>query len=123
MTPAAKSVLVFGLYLVVVGLGLVAAPNPFLAPLGFPHVTDESWPRIVGVLTLCLATYYCLAARAEMTAFFRWTVYVRVGVFLVLGAFVVLGLAPKPVALLGAIDLGAALWTASALRRAGSGFR
>lgn len=115
MNTSAKSVFVFGLYLVVVGLGLLIAPNATLGPLGFaPSV--EVWPRIVGMLTLCLAAYYIAAARAGLTLFFRWTVAVRSGVFVVCGALVLLGIAPAPVALLGTVDLAAALWTAFALR-------
>lgn len=116
MNPAAKSVFAFGLYLVVVGLGLLAAPNAFLAPLGFAPVADHSWLRVLGVLTFCLAAYYLLAARAGLTVFFRWTVFVRGGVFVVFGALVLLKLAPAPLALLGTVDLAAALWTARALR-------
>ncbi len=116
MSPAAKSVFVFGLYLVVVGLGLLVAPNPFLMPLGFPPAADESWLRVLGVLALCLAAYYCAAARANFPPFYRWTVFVRAGVFIVFGGLVLLKLAPAPLALLGAVDLAAALWTALALR-------
>lgn len=117
MNSVAKSVFVFGHYLVVVGLGLLVAPNAFLNPLGFAPVADPSWLRVLGVLTLVIATYYLLAARAGLTVFFRWTVAVRGGVFVVFGALVLLKLAPPPLALLGAVDLAAALWTWSALRR------
>lgn len=117
MGPAAKSVFAFGLYLVVVGAGLVIAPNPFLAPLGFPAASDVSWLRVLGVLVLCLASYYCAAARAGLIPFIRWTVAVRCGVFVIFGVFVVLGLAPKPLAVLGTIDLAAALWTAATLKQ------
>ena len=116
MTRAGQSVFVFGLYLVGVGLGLIAAPNPLLAPLGFPPVADPTWVRILGVLTLCLAFYYCAAGRAGLTAFFRWTVYVRAGVFVIFATFTLAGLAPAPLAVLGTVDLAAALWTAWALR-------
>ena len=115
MNAAAKSVFTFGLYLVVIGLGLLVAPNVTLGPLGFAPST-EVWPRIVGMLTLCLATYYVAAARAGLIVFFRWTVAVRIGVFVVCGALVLLKIAPAPVALLGSFDLIAALWTAFALR-------
>jgi hypothetical protein len=116
MHPAAQSVFVFGLYLALVGLGLVVAPNTALAPLGFPPA-DETWLRIVGVLVLALASYYVLAARTGLTVFFRWTVFIRAAVFVAFTTLVVLGLAPRPLVLLGAVDLGAALWTAFALRR------
>ncbi len=116
MNSAAKSVFVFGLYLVAVGLGLLVAPNAFLAPLGFPSVADPSWLRVLGVLTLVIAAYYLLTARAGLTVFFRWTVFVRSGVFVVFCVLVLLKLAPAPLALLGAVDLVAALWTWFALR-------
>lgn len=44
---SARTVLVFGLYLVLVGLGLLAAPDALLAPLGFPPAHDF-WPRVTG---------------------------------------------------------------------------
>lgn len=116
MNSAAKSVFVFGLYLVVVGLGLLLAPNAFLAPLGFPPAADPSWLRVLGVLTLCLAAYYVVAARANLVPLIRATVFVRGGVFVVFGALVLLKLAPAPLALLGTVDLLAALWTWFALR-------
>lgn len=117
MNSPAKSVFVFGLYLVVIGLGLLIAPNLTLSPLGFPPST-EVWPRIVGLLTLCLASYYLAASRAGLMPFVRWTVVVRSGVFVVCIALVLLRIAPAPVAVLGAVDLAAALWTALALRSA-----
>lgn len=117
MNAPAKSVFVFGLYLVLVGLGLLVAPNATLGPLGFAPST-EVWPRIVGMLTLCLASYYLAAARAGLTPFFQWTVAVRGGVFVVCSALVLLKIAPAPVAVLGTVDLIAAIWTALALRSA-----
>lgn len=115
MNHSARSVLVFGLYLLPVGLGLVAAPNIVLAPLGFP-ASAEIWPRVVGVLTLALAYYYVQAARGGVTAFFRWSVQVRTAVFVIFGALALLRLAPLPLALLGVVDLMGAAWTALALR-------
>ncbi|MSU46575.1 MAG: hypothetical protein EXS42_05500 [Lacunisphaera sp.] len=62
MSRAARTVLVFGVYLIVVGVGLVVIPNTVLGPLGFP-ASHEIWPRVVGVLALCLSYYYIAAAR------------------------------------------------------------
>ena len=118
MSRAAKSVFTFGIYLIAVGVGLVAMPNAALGPLGFPPST-EVWPRVVGVLALVLAYYYTQAARRELTAFFRWTVHARAMVFVVFAALVLLKLAPAPLVVLGAVDLLAAGWTALALRPTG----
>ena len=115
MSRPARSVFIFGLYLVAVGLALIVFPNPLFALLRLP-ASHEIWPRVVGVLALVLAYYYLQAARHEVVAFFRWTVSARILVFIVFTAFVLLGLAPLPLALLGAGDLAAALWTAWTLR-------
>lgn len=115
MSRAARSVLAFAVYLVAMGLGLIVLPNPLFALLRLP-ASHEIWPRVVGVLALVLAHYYVQAVRHEVVAFFRWSVSARIMVFVVFSVFVLLGLAPLPLALLGAVDLAAALWTAWALR-------
>lgn len=114
MSPAAKSVFIFGAYLIGTGVGLVSMPNGLLGLLGFP-ASSEVWPRVAGVLVLVLAFYYIQAARHELVAFFRWTVQARAMVFIAFAALVLLHLAPAPLALLGAIDLAAAIWTSLAL--------
>jgi len=120
MNRASRSVFVFGLYLTGMGLGLVAVPNTLFGVLRLPAST-EIWPRVLGVVTLVLAYYYIQAARSELTGFFRWTVTARMMVFVVFTAFVLLGLAPATLALLGAVDLAAAIWTAVALRSPAKG--
>ena len=90
MSRAARSVHVFGFYMAALGVALVAAPNPLLALSRLPP-TSEVWVRVVGVLVLCLAAFYLLAARHELTEFFRWTVFVRASVLVFFAAFVALG--------------------------------
>ena len=116
MNTSSKTVMVFGVYLVGMGLGLVLAPNLVLGMLGF-QPTVEVWPRVVGVLALVLAFYYVQAARAGVRPFVQWTVPVRIGVFVAFTAFTLTGLAGPVMILLGAVDLLGALWTAWALRR------
>jgi len=116
MSKAAKSILVFAVYLVGMGAGLVAAPNLVLGPLGFPPVTDV-WSRVAGGLALVLAFYYAQAARAELRPFMRWTVYTRVAVFVFFTGLVIAGQAGPTLIALGAVDLAAAGWTAWALRQ------
>ncbi len=116
MSPAARSVFVFALYLVPVGAGLLATPNTVLTLLGFP-ASSEIWPRVVGVLALALAYYYAQAARGNVTAFFRWSIHARSAVCVAFVALVLLRVAPAPLALMGLVDLFAAGWTARALRR------
>lgn len=117
MSKAAISVLVFGVYVVVLGLGFIVAPNMPLELFGFP-ATTEPWIRVLGMVLLILAYYYIQAARNEMTGFFRFTVHGRASVILFFIAFVVLDLAQPMLIMFGVADLIGAVWTAWALRSA-----
>jgi hypothetical protein len=118
MSKSAKSVLIFGWYLVALGGALVAIPNVMLGMFGLPTTTDV-WIRVVGVLVLCLAFYYIQSARHGLIPMLRWTVYARSSVFICFAAFVLLGFASAPLVMFGAVDLAAALWTDWALRAEG----
>jgi hypothetical protein len=115
MSNSARSVFVFGLYLLVLGTVLLVAPNFLLGMFSLPSTTDV-WVHVVGMLILFLGFYYTQAARKEMTDFFRWTVYVRPTVIVFFATFVLLGLASPPLILFGVVDLLGAIWTALALR-------
>ena len=115
MNKSSTSVLVFGIYLIGMGAGLVFMPNVLLGMLGMPP-TDEIWSRVVGVLALLLAFYYIQAARTGTKAFMQWTVYGRIFVFVAFVAFVLAGMVGPVMILLGGVDLLGALWAGSALR-------
>jgi hypothetical protein len=115
MSKAAKSMTVFGGYLLLLGLVLVLSPNTLLRVFRFAP-TGEVWIRVVGMLVLVLAYYYWNAAGAGLTSFFRWSVAARSSVLLFFIAFVAAGLAPPTLILFGVIDIAGAAWTALALR-------
>lgn len=115
MSKSARSVFVFGLYLVVLGIVLLVAPNILLGLFFLPLTTDV-WIRVAGMLLIFLGFYYTQAARNEMTEFFRWTIYVRSTVIVFFAAFVLLGFARPPLLLFGGVDLLGAIWTGLALR-------
>jgi hypothetical protein len=115
VSKAAISVFVFGIYLVLIGIGFLLAPNLVLGLFGFP-ATTEPWIRIVAMFMLILAYFYIQAARKEMTGFFRLTVHHRVSVIVFFVAFVAFGLAQPMLIGFGVLDLLAAIWTALALR-------
>jgi len=119
MSKAAKSVLVYGLYLSILGSFLLAVPNLLLNMFGFPE-TREVWIRVVGVLLLCLAFYCIQSAYAGIMAFFRWTIYTRGFSFLSFVVFVAFKLVQPTLILFGTIDLVGAIWTAVALRASAS---
>ena len=113
-SAAARSVLVFGLYLLVVGALLMLVPDAVLKVLGLRQ-THEPWIRILGTVTCYLGIYYLVAARHEMTAFFRASIGVRLSLIVVLLALV-LWAGAKPVLLVfGGIEAAGALWTRAAL--------
>jgi len=116
MTAAARSILVFGAYLLALGMALLLSPDTLLRPFGFAP-TGDVWIRVVGMLSGILGFYYLQAARAGLAAFFRWTVPVRLSVLIIFAVFVALGMAPPALLLFGAVDAAGALWTWSALRR------
>jgi hypothetical protein len=120
MSRAAKSLFIFGVYLCVLGLLLLLAPNLLLRAFGAP-TTGEVWIRVNGMFVLCLSFFYVLAARNELTNFIRWTVWARVAVIFYFAAFVLLVSAPRALLLFGLIDLLTAVWTWLALKKDAAG--
>ena len=115
MSTAAKSALVFGIYLVALGVTLLIVPNVLLTLFAYP-TTSEVWIRVAGMVIAILGYYYIEAARNELTSFFKASVRARPAVIVVFIAFVALDLAKPIVILFGAIDLLGAIWTGLALR-------
>jgi hypothetical protein len=119
MSPAAKSLFVFAIYLCGLGLFLLFVPNLLLQLFG-AQPTKEVWIRINGMFVLCLSFFYVQAARNELTTFIRWTIPARIAVIIYFAAFVLLVSAPKALLLFGGIDLLAAMWTWAALKKDGA---
>lgn len=115
MSAPARSIYIFGLYVIFMGLVLLAVPDLALQALGLPTAGDL-WLRVMGMVVVVLGYYYVRAGRAELTPFFRWTVHTRPWPLVVFTVLVALGLA-RPVLILFAVgDLVGAIWTAWALR-------
>jgi hypothetical protein len=119
MTSAARSIYVFGIYLIATGGFLMGAPNTFLSIFGI-QPTTEPWIRIVGMLVIVIGILDLACARNEQTAFFRATVYTRTFAFITFVIFAVLGIAPSILILFGIIDELGALWTFTALKKSAS---
>jgi hypothetical protein len=115
MKKSSVSLLAFGIYLALLGIVLVIAPNFLLAVFGLPP-TQEVWIRVAGVLCLILSFYYIQAVRDNVVPFFRWSVYARATVIIFFAAFVLLGFVRPILILFGLIDLAGAIWTWLALR-------
>jgi len=116
MSKAARSSFVFGIYLVLLGLFLLIAPNTLITFFGLPAANDI-WIRVVGMLLVLLSYYYIQAARKNLTDFFRWSVVARAPVIVFFAVFVILDLVKPILLLFGGVDLLAAMWTYLALRK------
>jgi len=116
MSKAARSLFVFGIYLVALGLFLLIAPNVLITVFGLPE-THDVWIRVVGMLLVFLAYYDIQAARHELANFFAWSVIARATVIVFFAVFVLLKWLEPILLLFGAIDLAGALWTHLALRQ------
>lgn len=116
MTPAARSLQVFGIYLLVLAVGLVLAPNALLALFGMPP-TQEVWIRVLGILVGIVGAYDVIMAVRSLTPLYMPTVIARVFVFFAFIALALLGIAPPQLVIFGVVDLLGALWTWTALRR------
>lgn len=115
MSHAARSVFVFGLYLIGTAGILITVPNVLLGLLGMAPAT-EPWIRVLGVVVGALGAYYIVAARTELGPFFRATVWVRALVLLAFSGLAAIGWAPVTLIVFGVIDALGGFWTWTALR-------
>jgi len=116
MSNSEKSLLVFGVYLLVLGTTLILAPNQLLVVFDIPSTT-EVWIRVVGMLAILLGIYYIAAAKGRWSGFIALTVPLRMSVVVFFGGFILFFGAPKMLLLIAAVDFIAALWTWLALRQ------
>jgi hypothetical protein len=116
MSRSAKTVLIFGIYVMILGTLLLLVPNVLLRLFRQPE-TSEIWIRAAGMLLFLLGFYYIEASRSEMVKFFQLTVYGRISVLLFFLGFVFF-LSASPILLVfGAFDFCGAIWTQYALKK------
>ena len=115
MSAAAKSLVGWGIYLVVVGAAEVIFPDLLLRWFGLPE-TGSAYLRIAGILFLVLSYYMFRAANTELTPFFRWTVHARAPIVFVIIILAFMKLVPPIIVLFGLFDFIGAVATALALR-------
>jgi len=117
MSSAARSVYVFGIYLLVVGGMLLGAPNTLLTVIGLSPTT-EPWIHVAGIPVMAMGMLFVSGARAEDRWLFRTSVWVRVFAFIGFVMLAVFQIVPPVVAGFGVVDALGALWTRLALREA-----
>lgn len=118
LPASAISILAFGLYLGLIGLLLILAPNMLLGLVGEPP-TKEVWIRLAGMLVLFMGFFYARAGSYPLYPFFRWTLVTRCAAAVFVTGFVLAGLVGPVILLFWLVDLAGALWTGLALHREG----
>lgn len=116
MNKSTLSIVIFGVYMSILGLLFITIPNQVMTLFGLEPVTDI-WIRIVGLLLVILGFYYFMAIKEKAYNFYKWTVYGRFPIFFVFLGFVLLDLAPPILILFGAFDTGCAIWTGIMLKK------
>lgn len=110
MSQAAKSVLIFGFYMMGEGLILLLIPNILLTVVNISK-TEEFWIRLLGLSLAVLGYYYIKAARAEMREFFSWSVHIRFIQFGVVALLISLGIVHPVIIFFSAIEFASGIWT------------
>ena len=115
MSRAARSIQVFGIYLLIAGGLFIGAPDTLISLLRLP-ATNEPWVHVLGVPVMALGMYYMVSARAELVPFFRATIWVRAFVLISLVVLITMGVIPISFVGFGIVDTLGAAWTWTALR-------
>ena len=78
MSKAAKSLFVFSLYAIVMGLAFLAVPEILISILKLPPLSS-GWARAIGLLVLVIGVYENVSARSESLPMIKASVYARFG--------------------------------------------
>ena len=112
---AGRSLVGFGLYSLVMGGGLLLAPDRTLDLLLTPRTT-EHWVRLLGASAMLLGAYYIVAGRAQVAVLIRASLWGRLGLAGAFGGLVVAGLAPVLLLGIAGNELLGVLWTTLSMR-------
>lgn len=116
MSAAARSILVYSIYVFGLGATLTLIPNVPLPIFGLAEAT-EVWIRVAGMTVIFLSIFYFISARNEYRALFVASVPIRFAVVGFFAAFAAAGFTPWNLLLLTPGDVLFAIWTWMSLRR------
>ena len=116
MTAAARSILVYSIYVFGLGATLTLVPNIPLPIFGLPQAT-EVWIRVAGMTVIFLSIFYAIAARNEYRAIFVASVPIRFAVVGFFAAFAAAGFTSWNILLFTPLDVLFAIWTWYGLRQ------
>src|SRR4051812_44730088 len=76
MNKVSKSVFIFGLYSLTMGIVLLFFPNLVLPLVNLP-VTGEPWLNLLGFVLICSSYYYIRSALSDNKQFALYTIHTR----------------------------------------------
>ena len=114
-SKARLSIMVWGYYLVTMGLLLMVIPQQILSGMGFEPAT-ELWPRMTGLLSTVLGLYYLMIVYYRIQILYKWKIAGHlIGIITMIVLF---STNNAPAAIIPTVitELVAAIWTAISLK-------
>ncbi|WP_420576994.1 hypothetical protein [Ekhidna sp.] len=116
MQKPAKTVWLFGIYLLIEGLFLMLAPSSLLSSIGIPD-PESVWRIVIGFVVAVLGYYYIRNAKENLVPFFGFTVQVRIIQFVFFIWLYVFERGTLALVVFSFIEFVAGMWTWNSLKR------
>ncbi len=116
MNRANKSILIFGIYSLVMGIVLLFIPHYILPIFNLP-VSGEPWLNLLGFVLMCSSYYYIRSAFSDNTQFAVYTTHTRFAAPLAVAYLILSGKSDWYFLSFGIIDGLGGLWTLYELKR------
>lgn len=114
-SKARLSIMVWGYYLVTMGLLLIVIPQQILSGMGF-EPTSELWPRMTGLLSTVLGLYYLMIVYYRIHILYKWKIAGHlIGITTMIMLFSTNN-APSAIIPTAVTELVAAIWTIIGLK-------
>lgn len=117
MNRISKSIFIFGLYSILMGIVLLFVPNIVLPIVGLP-ISNEPWIRLLGFVLICSSYYYIRSAINGNVDFARYTMHTRFFAPVVVIYLITTGKADGHFLSFGLIDGLGGLWTWLEIKKA-----
>lgn len=116
MNRVSKSILIFGIYSLLMGIVLLFIPHYILPVFNLP-VSGEPWLNLLGFVLMCSSYYYIRSAFSGNPQFAVYTTHTRFAAPIIVAYLMLSGKADWHFLSFGIIDGLGGLWTLYELKR------
>jgi hypothetical protein len=116
MNSVSKSILIFGLYSLMMGIVLLFIPNIILPIFNLP-VSGKPWVHLLGFVLMCSSYYYIRSALSGNMPFALYTTHTRFAAPLIVAYLIATGKADWHFVSFGIVDGLGGLWTWFEIKR------